>query len=141
MHPNQTKIDQYSQRFFDAFLPILRLAVSAMIFLAILALLAFMAKQLIEVYQAMMDRTPRNFLHDIAIIIVMVKAFRILVSYLQDHHISIKYIVEISIIAPAVELIFAADKHVLWLNVIFAAFSVSTMIVYYGFYDRITKTQ
>ena len=125
----------------SALLACFKYIVCTFIFLTIVALLIYMGSLILDVYRDLLDRTPRNFLHDIAIIVVLVKAYRILVSYLRTHHVSIKYTMEISIIAPAVELIFAANKHDIWLNVLFALFSVATMIVYYAFYDTIVRSE
>ncbi len=62
-----------------------------------------------------------------------------LVSYFYDHHIDIKYVLEISFIAPAIEIIFAASQHSLALNIVFGVFSLASLLVYVLFYETITK--
>lgn len=84
--------------------------------------------------QEFMDEHSRRALHSIAEVIILIKAYRILVSYLKTHHVSIEYIVEISIVASAIELLFAADMHHLGTNIIFAAFGLSNLILYLYFF-------
>lgn len=110
--------------------PLLRLFVTVVISLVTIALLLFMIKAVAEMFLSIFELKQRNFLHDVALILVMVKAFRILLSYLHTNHVSVKYVVEISIIAPAVELIFAADKHPVSLNIVFACFSLGNLLLY-----------
>lgn len=52
-----------------------------------------------------------SLLHFIAFTIVLVKAYKILMSYAKHQHVSIKYMVEISIIAAAVEIFFNAHAY------------------------------
>jgi len=66
--------------------------------------------------------------------LILIKAYRILVSYLKTHHISVEYIVEISIIASAIELLFAADTHNVYTQAIFAVFGLSNLIIYLYFF-------
>ena len=47
-----------------------------------------------------------RILHAVARTILVLKAYRILVSYLRSHHVTVKYILEIAIIASVVELFF-----------------------------------
>lgn len=81
-----------------------------------------------------MDEHSKRALHAIAEVLILIKAYRILVSYLKTHHISVEYIVEISIIASAIELLFAADTHSVYTQAIFAVFGLCNLIIYLYFF-------
>lgn len=87
------------------------------------------------------DIRPENALHTVALSIVFVKAYRMLLYYLECHHISVKYIVEISIIAPAVELIFASSTRPIEINILFAFFSIAMLIIYLVFYKKLNSLE
>ncbi|MDZ4216731.1 MAG: hypothetical protein U1C97_00245, partial [Candidatus Gracilibacteria bacterium] len=76
--------------------------------------------------------------HDVAYIIVLVKAFRVLLFYLQTQHLSIKYLIEISIIAPAIEIIFASANFSFSMNLLFVVFSLSNLIIYLTYYEKLS---
>jgi uncharacterized membrane protein (DUF373 family) len=83
---------------------------------------------------------PENderILHEIAYAIVLVKAYKILISYLKIHHVNIKYIIEISIIASAIELIFHYDTHSDVVLGIFAVFGIANLLIYLFFQQQI----
>ena len=69
-------------------------------------------------------------LHAIAFIIVLIKAFKILMSYAQTHHLNIKYLVEIAIIAPAIEILFNSHSYSLEILALMGAFGVANLLVY-----------
>lgn len=77
-----------------------------------------------------MDAFSPRALHSIAEVIVLIKAYRVLVSYVRTHHVSVEYIVEISIIASAVELLFALDTHSLSANVVLAIYGLTNLFLY-----------
>ena len=81
-----------------------------------------------------MDEHSKRALHAIAEVLILIKAYRILMSYLRTHHISVEYIVEISIIASAIELLFATDTHSVFTQAIFAVFGLSNLIIYLYFF-------
>jgi uncharacterized membrane protein (DUF373 family) len=81
-----------------------------------------------------MDEHSRRAMHSIAEVLILIKAYRILMSYLRTHHISVEYIVEISIIASAIELLFASDVHTLGTQIVFAAFGLSNLVIYLYFF-------
>lgn len=81
-----------------------------------------------------MDHHSKRALHAIAEVLILIKAYRILMSYLRTHHISVEYIVEISIIASAIELLFAGDMHDISTQVVFAVFGLSNLLVYLHFF-------
>jgi len=78
-----------------------------------------------------------ELLHTIAFTIVLVKAYKILISYAETSRINIKYLVEIAIIAPTIELIFNARNYSLEINVLFAVFALGNLIAYLFFYKTI----
>jgi uncharacterized membrane protein (DUF373 family) len=120
---------------------IAKATVSVLILCTIAALIIFMAREVYDLFHAFPVAKDRKILHDIAFLIVIVKAFKVLLSYLQNAHISIKYIVEISIIAPSIEIVFAADKWPLWLNIVFAVFGGFNLVVYLLFYEKIARME
>lgn len=76
-------------------------------------------------------------LHTIAFTIVLVKAYKILIAYAETQHINLKFLVEIAIIAPTIELIFNSESYALLTNALFAAFAVVNLIVYLYFYKTL----
>lgn len=78
-----------------------------------------------------------ELLHTIAFTIVLVKAYKILISYAQKRHVSIKYLVEISIIAPTIEIVFNSQKYPIEFNVFFGVFALLNLIAYLHFYPTI----
>ena len=78
-----------------------------------------------------------DLLHTIAFTIVLVKAYKILVSYAQKRHVSIKYLIEIAIIAPTIEIVFNSTKYSIEANMLFAGFAFANLITYLYFYNTI----
>ncbi len=76
-----------------------------------------------------------RILHAVARTILVLKAYRILVSYLRSHHVTVKYILEIAIIASVVELFFAYDLHDFETKIIFAVFGLVGLALYLYFYE------
>ncbi len=113
--------------------------VSLFIFAAMLVLVLFIGYNVVDTVRGALVFDFKNTLHDIALLIVLVKAYRILLYYYREHHISIKYIVEISIIAPAIELLFAPTNHDLFTNILFASFSIANLVLYLLFFEKLWK--
>jgi uncharacterized membrane protein (DUF373 family) len=78
-----------------------------------------------------------QMLHAIAVTLIFVKAYKILTSYYLDHHISIKFLVEIAIIACTVEVLFNAKNMELPLLIVLALFGMANTIVYLLFADKL----
>lgn len=112
--------------------------ISGLIFLAILALLLFASIKVYKIFADFAQTTTITIVHDVALFVVLVKAYRVLHSYFKKHHISIKYILEISIIAPAIEIIFAYSKQPLPVNILFAFFSLASLVIYLLFYEKLS---
>ena len=66
----------------------------------------------------------------VTIILVLVKSFKILVEYSKHHHIQIKDLVEIAIIALLMEVVFNFGIHSMAINWLFAVFGTGLLIVY-----------
>ncbi len=76
-----------------------------------------------------------RILHAVARTVVVLKAYRILVSYLRSHHVAVKYMLEIAFIACVVELLFAYDLHDFETKIIFAVFGLVGLGLYLYFYE------
>lgn len=126
----------------------LDLIFSAFVLFVILVLVLFMAARLsIGAYILIIDLFSGTFFHEvlegesslralhaIAETVILIKAYRILVSYLKTHHISVEYIVEISIIAPAIELLFAHKMYDTPTLIILAVFGLANLFMYLHFF-------
>lgn len=71
-----------------------------------------------------------EFLHNIAVLLILMKAYRVLVEYMRYHHIDIKFMVEIAIIASVLELLFNFGSYSIEMRYIL----VSLAIAFLGFY-------
>lgn len=76
-------------------------------------------------------------LHGIAFTVVLIKAYRILISYAKTHHINLKYVVEISVIAPAIEIIF--NTHTYTMYTILGVYGTVNLIIYILFYEKFVE--
>ena len=76
-----------------------------------------------------------RMMHAVARTIIVLKAYRILVSYLRSHHVTVRYMLEISFIASVVELFFAYDLHDNQTKMIFAVFGLVGLALYLYFYE------
>jgi uncharacterized membrane protein (DUF373 family) len=123
----------------DHLIRIMNGAISFLVLFMIFALIAFAGAKAIAIYQGFANYASGNVLHDTALLIVIVKAYKVLLYYYKRHRVSIKYIVEISVIAPAIELIFAAGEQSLWISVLFGVFGIANLIIYILFYEKLSK--
>ncbi len=116
--------------------------VSLFIFIIILFLITHMGLKMWDLGGGLWENiqcqtcSDTQILHGIAHAIVLVKAYKILMSYLKTHHVNIKYLVEIAIIAAAVEIIFNSTSHTLQMNLVFGAFGVLNLGLYLFFYEK-----
>ena len=81
--------------------------------------------------------TTTDTLKFVSLIIILVKAYHLLYFYMISHHVSVRYIVEISIIAPAVELIFVPNGRSMEVNILYAIFGITNLIIYMIFYHKL----
>lgn len=117
----------------------LRAVVCFGIYLAIIALIVSFGELLYDMYVSLYNHNVRNVLHSVALVLVTIKAFRILVSYLRTYHVSIKYIMEIAIIASTVELIFASETLNWWQALLFAVFGLGNLTLFLLWGDKIKE--
>lgn len=78
-------------------------------------------------------------LHFIAFTIVLIKAYRILISYAKTQHINLKLLVEISIIAPAIEILFNAHAYSLELLILLGVYGIANLLIYVYHYPTFIK--
>ena len=78
-----------------------------------------------------------SLLHTIAFTIVLVKAYKILISYAETRHINIKFLIEIAIIAPTIEIIFNSKNYSFEINALFALFAFANVLAYLFFYKTL----
>lgn len=112
--------------------------ISVFVLLTILILIVFVGYNVSVLGLDMIHFNVTSILHDIVLIIILIKAYRVLMFYYRKHHISIKYVMEIAIIAPAMELIFAVGNQSLAVNMLFGVFSLGNLILYLVYYEKIT---
>jgi len=119
--------------------------VSLFVFIIIVVLLLFMLTKAGFVIYSIFTKdffsssVNEEILHEIAFAIVLVKAYKILIYYLKSHHLNIKFLVEIAIIAPTIELIFHVNKNSIWVNCIYAFFAIFNLLIYLYYYDKLKK--
>lgn len=82
-----------------------------------------------------------SLLHDIAFTIVLVKAYIILMEYAKTKHINLKYILEIAIISPIVEIVFNYSSYKFEMIILFWILAIIFSIVYLFFYEKLQKVE
>lgn len=123
----------------ELFVELTRILVLGIIAFTVVLLLGFSIMEVIDIAGDMFHDSTRNFLRDIAFVLVLVKAYRVLIFYFETMHVSIRYLIEISFVAPAIEIIFAYHDKPWWLIVLLTAFSALNLVVYLLFYDKIVE--
>lgn len=71
-----------------------------------------------------------DFLHNVAVLLILMKAYRVLVEYMRHHHIDIKFMVEITIIASVLELLFNFRNYEMQMLYVLGGLAISFL----GFY-------
>ena len=112
---------------------------SLFIFVSIVALIIYTGITIFNLFVGNGGITATNIVHNIAYVVVLLKAYKILVFYLESHNLSIKYLVQISIIAPAIEVIFAAEAQPQWLSILFSIYSLSNLVVYLKYHKELDQ--
>jgi uncharacterized membrane protein (DUF373 family) len=113
--------------------------VSLCIFVGMVGIVAYLGFTVWNIMGHSLSFDFQRMLRDIALLIILVKAYRILLYYFRQHHISIKYIVEIAIIAPAIELIFAPLNHTFEISILLAVFAMVNLTLYLLFFENLSK--
>lgn len=78
-----------------------------------------------------------QLLHTITFTFVLVKAYKILISFAHTRHINIKLLIEIAIIAPTIEIIFNLKNHTFETNIFLGLFALANLLLYLIFYKTI----
>jgi hypothetical protein len=73
---------------------------------------------------------PLELMYLVTSSLVFVKAYRILAAYLISHHVQIKLLVKIAIIASTMDVIFNMQHNDIWQNIIMAVFSLAILLIY-----------
>ena len=89
--------------------------------------------------QSILNTLNVEFLHTIALLIVLMKAYRILVEYMRWYHIDIKYMMEIGIIASVLELLFNYQSYSQDMRYIFLGVAVSFAAIYALRHDTLVR--
>jgi len=89
--------------------------------------------------QSIFNSINADFLHNIAILLILMKAYRILVEYMRYHHIDIKFMMEIAIIACVLELLFNAQGYTEHMQMVLAAVAVLFAGIYGFKYETFVK--
>jgi uncharacterized membrane protein (DUF373 family) len=117
---------------------VLHFILHVLIYALMVLLLVYAAMDIYNIVNNLNEFGTRRILHDIAFFVVIVKAYMVLYSYFQSRRVSLRYIVEISIVAPFVEVIFAFDKHDLATNIFLGTFGIICLIVLCVFYEKLS---
>lgn len=81
------------------------------------------------------------WLEIVATIVILVKAYKVLMAYFKNHHLSVKYLMEITFTASFLELLFNSASYDLEIQIIFLILGLSTLLLYLVFYQKITMVQ
>lgn len=116
--------------------------VSLIILLVMLRLVAYMLSNLyataqrIAVGDMWLTGHDAEMLDWVVFYIIMVKAYKVLVSYTKYQHVSIRYITELVIITCFLEFIFEQDISE-QIRIILGAVGIGTLFLYLYFYQTI----
>jgi len=80
-----------------------------------------------------------DFLHTVAVLLILMKSYRILVEYMKYHHIDIKFMVEIAIIASVMELLFNYSYYTEDMRIILLGLGVGFLALYVFKYDTLVR--
>ncbi len=132
---------QYLRMFVSVSIYLLMILVALFIFYKVIFLFVYViqftfmeASNLLLVHDYVRSQTSiafiENLLNNITFILILVKWFKILESYAKFHHISIKDLVEISIIALIMEVVFNFWVHTISINILFSVVGIALLVVY-----------
>ncbi len=77
------------------------------------------------------------WLEVVATIVILVKAYKVLMAYFKNHHLSVKYLMEITFTASLLELLFNSASYELEMQIIFLILGLSTLLLYLVFYQKV----
>jgi uncharacterized membrane protein (DUF373 family) len=130
---------KHTKRILNTIISLVNGIVSLFIFLGMIGIVIYLGFNVWNIVVHALGFDFQRMLRDIALLIILVKAYRILLYYFRQHHISIKYIVEIAIIAPAIELIFAPLNHTFEISILLAVFAMVNLTLYLLFFENLSK--
>ena len=116
--------------------------VSLIVLLVALRLVLYMLTNLIVVIQDMagghfwLSGHNDEILDWIVLYIIMVKAYKILVSYARYHHVSIRYVTELVIVACFIELIFEQNLTDV-IRALLGLVGIASLFLYLYFYQTL----
>lgn len=84
---------------------------------------------------------PDGVIHAVPITIILVKAYKLLLEYAKTQHVNIKYVLEIAITAPVVEIIFNFTGYDHIQLIFMGGFTVIMSLIYLYFYETIKKVE
>lgn len=87
--------------------------------------------------QSIFNALNGSFLHNVAVLLILMKAYRVLVEYMRHHHIDIKFMVEIAIIASVLELLFNYAAYSIEMRYIMLGLAVTFLAMYVFGYKNI----
>lgn len=90
--------------------------------------------------QLIFNSLNAEFLHNIAVLLILMKAYRILVEYMRYHHIDIKFMVEIAIIACVLELLFNSASYSIEMRYILLGLGVAFLASYVFGYKALRQS-
>lgn len=83
---------------------------------------------------ALVSKLNIEYLHMVSLMILIVKAYKILTSYVGDHHVDIKYMIEIAIIGSMLELLFNSGDYTAVMQIVFAGLGLGGAVIYHYWY-------
>lgn len=89
--------------------------------------------------QVIFNAINTEFLHTVAVLIILMKAYRILVEYMRFHHVDIKYVVEIAIIGSVLELLFNYGEYSEDMRMVLLGLGVTFLGFYVFRYDALSQ--
>jgi hypothetical protein len=89
--------------------------------------------------QSVLNALNTEFLHTIALLIILMKAYRVLVEYMRWYHVDIKYMMEIGIIASVLELLFNYQSYSIEMRYVFLGIAVSFSAIYAFRHDTLVS--
>lgn len=112
---------------------------TGVILVSIIALIIYSVRMGVDLLMSSFYPDFNNIIHNIAYIVVLLKAYKIMVFYFRYQNLSIKYLVQIAIIAPAIEVIFAINNQNLWINILYSLFSLANLLIYIIYHKELDK--
>lgn len=81
------------------------------------------------------------WLQAVATIVILVKAYKVLMSYVKTHHLSLKYVLEINFTATSLELLFNEWSYSLETKILFLILWLSSLLIYLIFFKQILELE